>query len=198
MPPDDRSPWMLPLRKPVIDGKGHLRLGWWAQNEFLKGPEIDLKTRVIAFESGQGREIAWIEPLFDLHRGVVLECRLRAEGLTAGASTGLIFSEHRDVVMETRIGIGVAGERKALIGRCDRTHGFMPEDVTGSGCATVTGIDNGKGHLLRVLARYEMFEIYIDDLLFQTYTYRPDSGRIGVVAINARAEYRDIRAWRMS
>jgi hypothetical protein len=44
----------------------------------------------------------------------------------------------------------------------------------------------------------EMFELYIDDLLMQTYTCGPGAGRVGFLAGNARAEVSDLRAWKMS
>jgi hypothetical protein len=40
--PGSRAPSLLPLRKPVVDGDGHLRLGWWAGNEKLKGERFAL------------------------------------------------------------------------------------------------------------------------------------------------------------
>ena len=75
---------------------------------------------------------------------------------------------------------------------------FKSWDVTGKGCATVSGIDDGKEHTFRLLCRLEMFELYIDDLLMQTYLHKPDSGKIGVVVGNAKAAFSDLKAWRMS
>ena len=44
----------------------------------------------------------------------------------------------------------------------------------------------------------ELFELYVDDLLVQTYLFKPDSGKIGFVACNANAVFSDLKAWRMS
>ena len=41
----DKAPWMLPLRQPIVDKDGHLRLGWWKGNEALKGRRVALKQK---------------------------------------------------------------------------------------------------------------------------------------------------------
>jgi hypothetical protein len=41
-------------------------------------------------------------------------------------------------------------------------------------------------------------ELYVDDMLMQTFAYRPASGRIGVVTRGARMEIAGLKAWRMS
>jgi beta-fructofuranosidase len=44
----------------------------------------------------------------------------------------------------------------------------------------------------------EMFELYIDDFLMQTYIRQPGSGKVGFLVCNAQAELSDLRAWTMS
>ena len=75
---------------------------------------------------------------------------------------------------------------------------FKSEDVTGKGCATVTGIENAKEHRFRLLVRRGMFELYIDDMLMQTYVYKPGSGKLGFVAHDTNVVFRDVKAWDMS
>jgi hypothetical protein len=43
-----------------------------------------------------------------------------------------------------------------------------------------------------------MFELYINDMLMQTYVYKPGSGKVGFVAHNADVVFRDVQAWNMS
>ena len=43
-----------------------------------------------------------------------------------------------------------------------------------------------------------MFELYLDDLLMQTYTREPGSGKVGFLACQAQAEFSDLRAWTLS
>ena len=47
MTPEDRAPWLLPLRKPILDQDGHLRLTWWPGNERLKGEPLHLDETLI-------------------------------------------------------------------------------------------------------------------------------------------------------
>ena len=72
-------------------------------------------------------------------------------------------------------------------------------DTTQSGCATVTGLDVGTPHTFRVLYRKNMFEVYVDDLLVQTFiTSQSATGRIGFIVQNARCDFRDVRLWKMA
>lgn len=190
--------WMLPLRKAVFDGT-HLRLGWWKSNDSLKGNPIALNAREVTLKGGvNGRQITWLEPAFDLGRGVILEGTICGVSLGAGASAGFAFEENADCTMEIRLGIGTPEHRETYVGRHHPLTGFCIEDTTGRGCATVTGIGNGTEHTFRLLARHDLFELYIDDLLVQTYTYRPYGGRIGVVASAARVTVTGIIAHAMT
>jgi hypothetical protein len=100
------------------------------------------------------------------------------------------------------LGIGQPEDRETHIGRLQTTAEgkmqFQSEDVTGKGCATVTGIENGKEHRFRLLVRRGMFELYIDDMLMQTYGYKPGSGKVGFLAHNANVVFRDVQGWNMS
>ena len=72
------------------------------------------------------------------------------------------------------------------------------EDVSGRGCATVTGLEDGRQHAFRLLVRMTFFELYVDDRLVQTFVYRPASGRVGFVGRGARLGIDGLRAWQMS
>jgi hypothetical protein len=189
--------WMLPLRKAVFDD-GHLRLGWWEKNELLKGPEIKLGTSGHALEAVEDhRQVSWLDTAFDLGKGVVIEGVVRAEARAQGASAGLALSETRNRSIEIRFGIGEPAQRTTCIGRYNTVTGFNAVDVTGRGCATVTGIDGGSKHAFRLLLREDIFELYVDDLLVQTYTYQPEGGRVGFLAHDAQAVFEGVRAWEM-
>jgi hypothetical protein len=202
--------WMLPLRKPVIDGGGHLRLGWWRNNNALKGKPIPLTksdVRLTGAAAG-GYGIDWLDEVFDLKKGVVLEGSIRADaagGAPSGAvdcRAGFVLDETPTQAMAVLLGIGKPDGRETHIGRltADATGArtFDCEDVTGKGCATVTGIGNGTGHSFRLLLRHDVFELYIDDLLMQTYVYRPASGKIGLLARTANAAFGHLSAWQMN
>jgi len=210
---DKWVPSMLPLRKPVVDKDGHLRLGWWKGNEALKGKALKLEKNTVTLNS-QGKkshyDIVYLNDVFDLHKGVVLEGRIEAgsaapqEGSkdTASPAAGFVLSEGPTESVAIQLGIGQPEGRETHIGKLQTTADgkmqFQSEDVTGKGCATVTGIENGKEHRFRLLVRRGMFELYIDDMLMQTYVYKPGSGKVGLLAHNANVVFRDVKAWNMS
>ena len=97
-----------------------------------------------------------------------------------------------------RLGIGTPEERQTHVGRYNSVTGFTSEDTTARGCATVTGIGNGTPHAFRLLARHDLYELYVDDLLVQTYVYRPATGRIGFVACGAEATFSNLTAYDMA
>ena len=211
MPVDGRAPWLLPLRKPVLDQKGQLRLGWWKGNEALKGEPMPLGKRVLTL-NGEGKpggyDVVYLDEKFVPSQGLVLEGRLKVKAsvqihpVPAKAVAGFVIEEKGGTAMAVQLGIGKPEDRETHIGRLttdpDGTRTFASEDVTGKGCATVTGVEDGKEHNFRLLCRMEMFELYIDDLLMQTYTHRPGSGRVGFLVLNGQAEFSDLKAWAMS
>jgi len=201
---DKWVPTMLPLRKPVVDKDGHLRLGWWKGNEALKGERLKLEKNAVelnARDKNGNYQIVYLSETFDLDKGVVLEGRIRARPSGAEPAAGFVFEEGAGKSVAIQLGIGRAEGRESHIGSLRTTAEgkmeFQSEDVTGKGCATVTGIDSGKEHRFRLLVRRGMFELYIDDMLMQTYVYKPGSGRVGLVAHNANVVFRDVQAWDM-
>ena len=204
------SPWFLPFRKAVIDKDGHLRLGWWQGNEALKGESLALNKNEVTLKgkcADDGYNVAYLDLEFDYKQGVVIEGTIKAKALVEGCepttvpSAGLALGDIAKDATAVQLGIGKSRGRETHIGSLLKKEGkleFESKDVTGKMCATVTGIDDGKEHTFRLLCRLEMFELYIDDLLMQTYLYKPDSGKIGFVACNAEAIFSDLKAWKMS
>lgn len=207
----ERAPWLLPLRKPVVDKAGHLRMGWWKGNKAIKGKRLalDKQSGVLNGEGKPGSyDVRYLDETFCPGQGLVLEGRIKARTLAPGdpgaakPTAGFVIQEKSGQAMAVQLGIGRPEDRETHIGRlitgADGQWVFSSEDVTGKGCATVTGIEDGQEHTFRLLCRMEMFELYIDDLLMQTYTHRPGSGKVGLLVCNARAEFSDLRAWTMS
>ncbi|MHC4157307.1 MAG: hypothetical protein ACYST6_20680 [Planctomycetota bacterium] len=213
---DKWRPSMLPLRKPVVDKGGNLRLGWWKGNEALKGKPLTLEKNTVKLNTRGKKshyEIVYLNEAFDLHKGVVLEGRIKARPAAAQgdsddadskakAAAGFVFEEGAKKLVAIQLGIGRPEDRETHIGRLQTSAEgkmqFQSEDVTGKGCATVTGIENGKEHCFRLLVRRGMFELYIDDMLMQTYVYKPGSGKVGFLAHNTNVVFRDVQAWNMS
>lgn len=201
------APWLLPLRRPVVDATGHLRLGWWPGNEAIKGEELPLPARDAAL-NGAGRPGGlaqqYLEPRFNFGQGIVLEGRIKAHASSAAGpvSAGFLFEEKPGQAMAIQLGVGPAEGRETHIGRlsaaADGPVQFVSEDVTGKGHATVTGLEDGREHTFRLLCRREMFELYVDDLLVQTYVHDGGTGRVGFLANHGAARFSGLRVWAMS
>ena len=103
--------------------------------------------------------------------------------------------------MAIMLGIGSPNNRKTRIGRLTTKTDCLPDfnvlDITAKGCATVTGIDEGKEHTFRLITRLGLFELYVDNLLVQTFYYKEGPGRIGFVVNGAKATFRELKAWQM-
>jgi hypothetical protein len=151
------------------------------------------------FDGTQGYAATYLDETFSPERGVVLEGTLRAQALAAGAAAGLALDEGEGTSLATLMGIGAPEGRETRIGHLQAAAGtFNALDVTGKHCATVTGLEDGREHTFRLLSRRGMFELYVDDLLMQTYVYKPGAGRLGFAVRNAKADIKSLRAWEMS
>ena len=201
-----RSPWMLPLRKPVVDVDGHLRLGWWPGNERLKDTAIALSESSVMMYS-VALDISWFDNSFDLEKGLIIEGTVKA-GAVSGDNTGAAgFAFREDGGTSTAILLGIGApedaDRETHVGKLmaandDESGIFTSADVIGKHCASVTGIVDDKEHAFRLLARMGGFELYIDDLLVQMYICEPAGGKIGMLARNAEVVFGDLKAWSMS
>jgi hypothetical protein len=100
---------------------------------------------------------------------------------------------------------GIEGSSGAL-NVVDRAAAFKCGANVTCGVATVTSMDPAKQHAVRVMFRKGMWEVYINDLLAQTFLYGgayplPDAGagRIGLICTGVpNANVRAVRAWQMS
>jgi hypothetical protein len=226
--------WFAPIRKAVVDRRGHLRMGYWPGNEALKGKElpVDLSrcervhpvkqkdghvvqaaarrielrdARALFNRHGGGGTIALLDGTFDLGVGLVLEGTLTLRDPSEGEAThripvsaGFYFDEEpgrgKSILLET---YGIT--------RIDRTDfrkgrlSFVREDTTGPGCATVAGALESRPHRFRLLVRMDMFEMYLDDVLVQSFFISPQStGRIGFLVEDGVCLVENVKAWRMS
>ena len=75
---------------------------------------------------------------------------------------------------------------------------FESLDATGRGSATVTGLDNGKGHTFRLWLRSGQMELYIDDLLMQSFFYSKATGRIGFISQESKVTFSKLRFYSMN
>ena len=202
---DMGHPWMLPLRKAVVDMAGHLRMGWWKGNKALKGTPLPLsmdKIELNGTDKADGYDVAHLDTAIDAGQGIVFEGRITARTTGDGPTAGFFMEESTAQAMAVQLGIGEPQGRETHVGRLttppDGKTVFASEDATGKGCATVTGIEDGREHTFRLLVRVGFFELYIDDLLVQTFHYQHSSGKMGFVVRGAKVVFSDLKAWKMS
>lgn len=107
------------------------------------------------------------------------DCRISSDDIYADAGKGLVF--------------GRSGPLQGTL--C-----FTCEDTVGPfGHASYCGIRHGQRHHVRMIARGDFFELYIDDYYVQTYRIPvPFSGRIGFITIDGQAIFEDVRAWHLN
>ncbi len=112
--------------------------------------------------------------------------------------TGFTFQGARIGQRLTTTAAPEEGEQE--IGKIRTDVGFHVEslDVTGPGSATVTGLDDGKEHTFRLWIRGGQVELYIDDLLMQTFFFLRGSGRIGFISQESEARFSDLKFYAMS
>ena len=73
---------------------------------------------------------------------------------------------------------------------------FNEEDVIGPlGYAPPCGIKNDSLHSFRLLVKKGMFELYLNDLLVQTYITGKTTGRLGLFAKSGKAVFENIQIW---
>lgn len=144
--------------------------------------------------------VAMLDQPLDPARGVVVEGRLRVAPAPGGdlifPAVGLVLEETPQT--GTAVLFGTSGQTD--LGRLTWAgpYRFESEDRIGFGCATVAGIPGGKVCSFRLLWRRDLFEVYLDDLLVQTYSTTQASGRIGFVVQDGQATFEGLRAWTMS
>lgn len=225
--------WLPPLKKAVVDGHGHLRLGYWAGNEALKGPPIDLQAAAPVPLAGTGAPrktpeglqieaqpevdsrwrlhvptgLAMLDAPLPVEQGVVVEGTIEARCRNPRVvSPGIGFyleetAEEGTAILWESFGLTRIGAAHPSTTGAD----FTWDDVVGPGCAAPAGIVPGRIHRFRLLLRGTMFEIYLDDLLVQTFNtaHVPDRPgrtprRLGLLVQNGIGVFGSLRAWRMS
>lgn len=219
--------WHAPLKSAVVDGAGHLHMGYWKGNENLKGAALPGDAGRAKLESeGAGKaleaveagvkltappapQVRWITPgkpniavafmdtVFDFNQGCIVEATFKVTALD-----GLVFPA-AGICLEQKTGEGTAilfeTWAQTEIGKLywAEEPRFESRDITGVGCATVGGISAGEAGQVRLLIRKGIFEIYLNDLLVQTYAADTLSGRIGFVVQDGQAEFSRLKAWAM-
>ncbi|MDD5705234.1 MAG: hypothetical protein PHR35_04875 [Kiritimatiellae bacterium] len=228
--------WLPPLKRAIVDGHGHLRLGYWAGNDALKGESlaIGLDQRRIVYPGEPGKNatcelkdngcrieaqperisfrrtnipttVTLFETPRDFNNGIVVEGVIRAtcrDRRLVASSVGFYLEEAPG--MGTAILLHSYGLTETGRLTLDPLT-FTVEDTVGPGCASPAGLTPHVPHRFRLLARRTMFELYLDDLLVETFNtaHDPDHPgitprRLGFIVQNGQGFFEDVQMWTMS
>ncbi len=225
--PGGRFWWHAPLKSAVVDEAGHLRMGYWKGNEALKGAaqpcdgsrvqlsapgsdSVPVTQNAFTIQAPPLPSIRWITPgapnlalafldaVFDFEGGCVIEGALKVTAMNelifpaAGLALEQKDREATAILFETWNQTEIGTLRWADPVR------FEAKDRTGFGCATVAGMPAGKTCRYRLLMRKGIFEIYLDDLLVQTFSASNLTGRIGFVVQDGRGDFEIPNVWEMN
>lgn len=248
--------WLLPNRKAVVDSEGHLRLGYWEQNDLAKGPQLDPDLSAVTLvymedrsvgENGKVPELnppqyrvdskddlfmatgtmttgfhlddlhalSVLDKPFDFTKGVILEGIMTTDKNPPDKDTEAwpmcwrpssvgFYLEHDGGGSGTAITVevGHAYHRRSLVEKVTKDGQKLQReviDVTGEGCATVAGISGRVDHPFKLLIRQDMFELYLDGLLVQSFiTMEKPSGRLGFLLQNAQCRFHDMKLFEMN
>ncbi len=236
--------WLLPMRKAVTDAAGHLRLGYWSQNDRAKGEQLPMQRQYsvliserdgrpegapcgqfdipdesslfLASDSGHpcfaltdSYALAVQQKSYDLEQGIVVEGCFTADICPNGvgsiawpdcwrnSSVGFYIEYEGAVVgMAFMLELGHPYHRVSSVENLRKKELKLQSellDVTGEGCATVQGADKDIPHSFRLFLRGIMAELYVDDLLVQSFPLlEKTSGRIGFVTRNAECRWEQL------
>jgi hypothetical protein len=150
--------------------------------------------------------VAVLKDTLDCGKGVVVEGTIQAtcrDRRTVSPSVGLYLEE----TPGQGTAILLHGHGRTEIGKMTLTDriDFQPEDTIGPGCAAPAGILPHTNHAYRLLVRRNMFELYLDDMLVQTFNTTHEPGgigrtpqRLGFIVENGQGLFENVKAWSMS
>lgn len=236
--------WFLPMRRAFVDAGGHLRLGYWKQNDLAKGREIPAKAEenTVLFPAGQTstnavvtvtstadsigvktdkswRPFPWLDGTksrkavtvldqrFDLNKGIIVEGSIKASpvnarGVNSGNTKAGFYIEGTPGQPGTAIllTVGEPQWRESQIGKLSLEGGWNFEtlDRIGRYTAAVNGLDSGKDHTFRLWLRGGQMELYLDDVLMQSFFLQSPSGRIGFLSQESDTQISNLKIFEMN
>ena len=139
---------------------------------------------------------------FDPRKGFVIEGRMKVDPLNQGIlSKGIpgigLFLEEQSQQGTAAIFNTCRLTELGTMKLAENGH-FDCKDRIGFGCAAVAGIPESTASTFRLLFRKDTFELYLDDLLVQTYYTTGATGRIGFIVRDGQAIFDNLRAWEMN
>lgn len=202
--------WLTPIKKAVVDGKGILRMAWWQNNECLKGTRIaGREIRNALFQVSADTltsEIGRSEKTYQLVNSIT-ENGVVIEGFACVTSDGHFNPAKFGFAFQAKDGFRTI---TVQAGNPDYTHAEIVDyqkigqlqcrvvDVIEPTTAGKTNIIPGKQFSFRLLFRKDIFELYVDDILVQTYLSLDQTRAIYLYLENAKAESGYVHIYEMT
>ncbi|NLV44271.1 MAG: hypothetical protein GXY07_07205 [Candidatus Hydrogenedentes bacterium] len=220
--------WHAPLKAAVVDGEGHIRMGYWKGNDALKGVELPCTAESMRLASADSNgtmsvaggqitltapplpQVRWITPgkpniaatfldtSFDFEKGCVVEGSLKVTALDGIVFPAAGFCLEQADGQATAVLFGTWAETQIGTLHLSDTPCFEAKDSIGFGCAAAAGVKPGEISRFRILIRKGIFEIYLNDFLVQTYASLGLTGRLGFIVQDGQVVYDFPKVWMMS
>ena len=183
---------------------GSLHLGWWTGNQMIQGVAIPLTQNSVSLHASRGGHVGiqWLVSsatgtAFNHTDGLMVTGNFTANGKQTSVGFAFESGEKTSSTTVILMDLVMAGARgRTVVGDIGAAGAFQLRDVSGNfpcgndgmlcNDATLVSISSDQLHSFILLVRRGMFELYVDDMLVQYYTYGAypvASGKIGV-AIN--------------
>ena len=194
-----------------MDSEGTLRLGWWKGNEKIKGKRLKFNTKE---KSNVDSKIFMAEDIYNTEDGIILEGIIPLEGndLFEMDFVDFLTEEGKNTIEKIKsnilqkmklTGLFIEYENEKGIvflfdGRGVMRFGSIDSNGLGFKCHghVTREMDFGKSARFRLLIKSSMVEIYLDDVLMQSYNLtKPATGKIGVIPGNKKDILGSIKVW---
>jgi hypothetical protein len=133
------------------------------------------------------------------NNGFIMEGVMRVNALDSIClpAAGIVFEQNEDKEAKALLFETWGQTEFGTLRWKDKLH-FDSEDRVSVGCAQPAGIPSNDSCAFRILFRKNIFEIYVNDLLVQTYSIPNFKGRIGFFSQDGDVSFSDIKVWKQS
>lgn len=186
--------WFTPIKKAAVDASGALRMAYWPKNDALKGRDITSPAEAAPLMLDASLRKAVRRVLTNLpDSGVFLEGSAQ---ITSGACFG--FDLVGDTLFRITMHPGASGTVR--IWELSRTGETEPVllDVIGEDTAGSTQISAGVPFFFQLLCRQDMFELYVDGYLVQTYLAPDHTAEVALFLENGQAKITGLKIYEMT
>ncbi len=203
--------YFAPLKTPIVDSEGTLRLGWWKGNEKIKGRKLKFN---IKEKSNTDSKIFMAKDVYNTKDGIILEgtMDLADNGLFKRDFIDFLTEDGKKIIENIEADIIQKMKLTGLYIEYENEKGivflFDSKGVLRYGAVDSNGLNFkchghvtremtfGRSAIFRLLVKSSMVEIYLDNVLMQSYNLtRPATGRIGIIPGGRKDIMENIKVW---